>query len=103
MVSTKVKQKDARKLLKKLKLNINDFVFRIEDLTYGMNVELEHGTDNNITNVTSDNYLTTGKIALAHLMEYPDYYRRLQKLEEKADEYWKEHNDITKMKIYKFI
>ena len=39
-----------------------------------MNIELEHGLVNGTTNVTNDNLTTTGKIALAHLMEYPNYY-----------------------------
>lgn len=48
--------------------------FSIKDLLVGMNIELEHGTVNSLTNVTNDNLTTTGKIALAHLMEYPNYY-----------------------------
>lgn len=49
-------------------------MFSIKDLLVGLNIELEHGTANNITNVTNDDLLLTGKIALAHLMEYPNYY-----------------------------
>jgi hypothetical protein len=30
----------------------------------------------------------TGKIALAHLTEFPDYYTRLAKLEEEAKSFW---------------
>lgn len=48
--------------------------FSIKDLLVGMNIELEHGLINETTNVTNDNLTTTGKIALAHLMEYPNYY-----------------------------
>ena len=48
--------------------------FSIKDLLVGMNIELEHGLINGTTNVTNDNLTTTGKIALAHLMEYPNYY-----------------------------
>ena len=48
--------------------------FSIKDLVVGMNIELEHGTVNSLTNVTNDDLITTGKIALAHLMEYPNYY-----------------------------
>lgn len=62
--------------------------FTIYDFTYGMNVELEHGTRSPKTNVTDDDPLMTGKIALAHLNEFPDYYVRLKKLEQEADEYW---------------
>jgi hypothetical protein len=32
----------------------------------------------------------TGKIALAHLNEFPDYYTRLEHLEKEAEEFWKE-------------
>jgi hypothetical protein len=32
--------------------------------------------------------LTTGKIALAHLKEFPDYYTPLAAMEKEADDYW---------------
>ena len=51
-------------------------------------VELEHGTVNQETNVTNDDPVKTGKIALAHLTEFPDYYTRLAKLEEGAKSFW---------------
>jgi hypothetical protein len=53
-----------------------------------MDVELEHGTIDPWTNGTNDDPITTGKIALAHLNEYPDYYDRLGKMEEEAEEFW---------------
>jgi hypothetical protein len=53
-----------------------------------MDVELEHGKRDPHTNVTDDDPLTTGKIALAHLNEFPDYYTRLDRMEEEADVYW---------------
>jgi hypothetical protein len=31
----------------------------------------------------------TGKIAWAHLKEFPDYFTRLAKMEKKAAEFWK--------------
>lgn len=55
----------------------------------GLDVELEHGKKDSHTNVTNDDPLTTGKIALAHLNEFPDYYTRLDKLEEDAKKFWK--------------
>jgi hypothetical protein len=58
-------------------------------LADGMNVELEHGTIDTNTNVSSDDPLVTMKIALAHLNEFPDYYIRLEKMEEEAEAYWK--------------
>jgi len=51
-------------------------------------VELEHGLCDAKTNVTGDDPLLTGKIALAHLNEFPDYYTRLDKMEKEADDYW---------------
>jgi hypothetical protein len=62
--------------------------FDVDQLRRGMDVELEHGTRDPLTNVTDDNPLTTGKIALAHLNEFPDYYDRLEKMEKEADEFW---------------
>ena len=50
----------------------------------GMDVELEHGLHDPSTNVTDDDPLVTGKIALAHLNEFPDYYTRLERMEEEA-------------------
>jgi hypothetical protein len=49
-----------------------------------MNVELEHGLRDPATNVTGDDPVLTGKIALAHLNEFPDYYTRLERMEEEA-------------------
>jgi len=57
-----------------------------------MDVELEHGTRDSNTNVTNDDPLMTGKIALAHLNEFPDYYTRLKKMEEEGEEYWEKNN-----------
>ena len=62
--------------------------FDIEQFRMGLDVELEHGRRSPLTNVTNDNPILTGKIALAHLREFPDYYTRLKKLEEEAKNYW---------------
>jgi hypothetical protein len=62
--------------------------FDIEQFRMGMDVELEHGKVDTNTNVSNDDPLVTGKIALAHLNEFPDYYTRLYKMEEEADTYW---------------
>ncbi len=59
--------------------------FDVEQFRMGMNVELEHGRRDAATDVTHDDPLTTGKIALAHLNEYPDYYTRLAKMEAEAE------------------
>jgi len=60
----------------------------LEQFRMGLEVELEHGTRDPETNVTNDDKILTGKIALAHLREFPDYYTRLEKLEAEADQYW---------------
>ncbi len=62
--------------------------FDVDQFKRGMDVELEHGTVDANTNVTNDDALMTGKIALAHLNELPDYYDRLEKMEEEGEEFW---------------
>ena len=56
----------------------------------GMNVELEHGRHDPRTNVSDDDPHVTAKIALAHLNEFPDYYLRLEQMEEEARRDWAE-------------
>jgi hypothetical protein len=70
------------------KLGIDWSKWDVEQFRRGMDVELEHGTEDPHTNVTDDDPLITGKIALAHLNEFPDYYTRLDKMEKEADKYW---------------
>ena len=60
----------------------------LEQFRRGLEVELEHGARDPETNVTNDDISLTGKIAWAHLKEFPDYYTRLDKLETEADAYW---------------
>lgn len=60
----------------------------VEQFRMGMDVELEHGTVDPHTNVTNDDPIITGKIALAHLNEFADYYTRLDRMEAEADEFW---------------
>lgn len=58
--------------------------FDVEQFRMGMDVELEHGLHDLTTNVTEDDPVVTGRIALAHLNEFPDYYTRLEVMEEEA-------------------
>jgi hypothetical protein len=69
-------------------LGIDWQAFDVEQFQMGLEVELEHGARDDQTNVTDDDTLITGKIALAHLKEFPDYYTRLSVMEKEADEYW---------------
>ncbi|MDD5109742.1 MAG: hypothetical protein PHI63_00825 [Patescibacteria group bacterium] len=71
------------------KLGIDWSKFDVEQFRMGMDVELEHGLRDPHTNVTNDDPLTTGKIALAHLNEFPDYYTRLDTMEKEGDAFWK--------------
>lgn len=70
------------------KLGLDWVKFDVEQFRMGMDVELEHGLHDPETNVTNDDALITGKIALAHLKEFPDYYTRLEKMEKEAEKYW---------------
>ena len=86
MENEKFTKEEARQIGEKLEIDWSKF--DVGQFRRGMNVELEHGLVNQLTNVTNDDHLMTGKIALAHLNEFPDYYDRLDKMEEEAEEYW---------------
>lgn len=58
------------------KLGVKFDKFSIEDFLTGLNIELEHGKRDPLTNVTNNNLELTAKIALAHLNEYSDYYNK---------------------------
>lgn len=60
--------------------------FDVEQFRMGLEVELEHGLRDPRTNVTSNDPILTGKIAWAHLNEFPDYYTRLARMEREAEE-----------------
>jgi len=62
--------------------------FDVAQFHSGLGVELEHGAVAPKTDVTHDDPLLTGKIALAHLTEFPDYYTRLAKMEADAKRFW---------------
>ena len=66
-------------------LGIDWSKFDVEQYRMGLDVELEHGLVDSHTNVTNDDPMLTGKIALAHLNEFPDYYTRLEKMEREAE------------------
>jgi hypothetical protein len=59
--------------------------FDLEQFRAGMDVEYEHGSHDPQTDVTGDDPIVTGKIALAHLKEFPDYYARLALMEREAE------------------
>lgn len=63
---------DAVQAINELGIKLDKF--SIKDFLTGINIELEHGLVNPLTNVTNNDLITTSKIALAHLMEFPNYY-----------------------------
>lgn len=81
-----ISEEDAKLIGKKLGIKWDKF--DVEQFRVGMEVELEHGLRDSKTNVSNDDLLVTGKIALAHLNEFPDYYTRLKKMEEEAEVFW---------------
>ncbi len=83
----KLNLKDAKEIGDDLDINWDEV--DLNEFTKGVNIEFEHGTKYPETNVTNNDKKLTGKIAWAHLKEFPDYYSRLEKLEKKAGEYWK--------------
>jgi hypothetical protein len=75
---------EARRVGERIGIDWSSAPFDVEQFRIGMNVELEHGLHDPETNVSDDDPLVTGKIALAHLNEFSDYYTRLEKMEEEA-------------------
>ena len=69
-------------------IGVNWKTFDLEQFRRGMDVELEHGARDPQTNVTDDDLDITGKIALAHMKEFPDYYERLDRMEKEAKRDW---------------
>ena len=82
-------REEARDIAKCLCVNIDGPCFDLEQFWMGLNVELEHGLRYPSTNITNNDPLLTGKIALAHLNQFPDYYTRLARMRKEAREYWR--------------
>jgi Mn-dependent DtxR family transcriptional regulator len=75
---------EARSLGEEIGIDWQTSSFDVEQLRLGMDIELEHGLHDLLTNVSDDDPHVTAKIALAHLNEFPDYYTRLARMEEEA-------------------
>jgi hypothetical protein len=76
---------EARQIADELGIDWDRAGYDIEQFRMGLDVELEHGLRDPVTNVTNDDPIRTGKIALAHLNELPDYYTRLAVMEADAE------------------
>ncbi len=81
-------QEEARTIGEQIGMDFT--VYSLEQFTLGLTVEFEHGSHDEETNVTNDDELLTGKIAWAHLKEFPDYYTRLHEMEKAAEQALKE-------------
>lgn len=76
---------EARQIGEQVGIDWDAAPFEVEQFRRGLDVELEHGLHDRSTNVTDDDPVITGKIALAHLNEFADYYTRLEQMEEEAE------------------
>lgn len=83
----KLSSKDAKEIGENIGISWKNV--RLSEFAKGINVEFEHGTRYPETNITNNDIKMTGKIAWAHLKEFPDYYTRLKTLEREADKFWK--------------
>jgi hypothetical protein len=81
-------EEQARAIGEQIGIDWSSAPFDVEQFRMGMDVELEHGSHDPATDVTGDDAVTTGKIALAHLNEFPDYYTRLARMEAEAERDW---------------
>jgi hypothetical protein len=79
---------EARRIGEEIGIDWASSPFDVEEFRAGMDVELEHGLHDPETNVTDDDPHVTGRIARAHLNEFPDYYTRLERMEEEAKRDW---------------
>lgn len=69
--------RNTEHFIDKMNLDMNKEKFTPKSLLKGMNVELEH------KDITGGDEILSGKIALAHLRENPNYYELLEKIESK--------------------
>jgi len=79
---------DAKRIGEQIGIDWGTAPFDVDQFLRGLHVELEHGLNDPETNVTGNDPIATGKIALAHLKEFPDYYTRLERMEKEAEAYW---------------
>ena len=79
---------EARRIGQAIGIDWSSSRFDVEQFRMGLDVELEHGLHDPATNVTDDDEMVTGKIARAHLNEFPDYYTRLERMEAEAERDW---------------
>ncbi|MEZ5244149.1 MAG: amino acid permease [Acidimicrobiales bacterium] len=81
---TDITRAEAADVADVLRIDFAAVEYDLDQFHRGMRVELQHGAGDPDTNITNDDLVTTGKIALAHLNEIPDYYTRLAAMEAEA-------------------
>ena len=89
---TRFSAQRAREIGERIGIAWNESRFEVEQFRVGLEVDLEHGRRDPRTNVSDDDEVTTGKIAWAHLNEFPDYYTRLAQMEAEAERYWSQRD-----------
>jgi hypothetical protein len=75
---------DARRIGKQIGIDWDSAGFPVEEFAAGLVVEREHGPGGpagGVADISAGDPLVEGKIAWAHLMELPDYYTRLSRME----------------------
>jgi hypothetical protein len=82
----KISANEARSVGEQIGIDWETSPFDVDQFRRGMEVELEHGAHDPETDVTHDDAIITGKIAWAHLKEFPDYYTRLERMEAEAEQ-----------------
>ena len=101
MAGTKVFDlEEARRIGESIGIDWRNSPFEVAEFRSGLTVELEHGSNDPQTNVTNDDPLLSGKIAWAHLKEFPDYYKRLENMEREAARYYQQLNASKPRKIW---
>jgi hypothetical protein len=78
-----VEEREAKAILAKLRAGGTKIP--LDDFRSGLQIELEHGLKFPEANITNNHPLLTGKIVLAHIKEFPEYYKRLEVLEIEGD------------------
>lgn len=72
--------------------------FDLEQFHARMHVEYEHGVHDPQPDVTGDDPVITGKIAFAHVKEFPDYYQRPERMEEEPKREWAKRPPASRLR-----
>jgi hypothetical protein len=78
-------------------IGIDWSIIDLGEFRQGIKEEMEHGSEYGAASkVHDDDYVVSGRIALAHIIEVADYYQRLEDLETDAEALWGEGDEATK-------